>query len=201
MTPNLARVCAALVGALASAAPVAHATSPPKVTQVEFKGAVLGMTLESWRALPFPEKTMAPALPVCRPGAQSSQSQLGNSANESAAGEEICTYRVGDELSPNIALGQHFFAHDIQYVFKGDKLAEISFWSSEDAFSDMVARLRAAYDAPTRITRDTVSEEYLRQPRVQMEWDKAQAVITLKDPASRPDRLAVRYASVKNSAS
>jgi hypothetical protein len=191
----------ALAGATgASILIAAAAQAAPPAQILEFKGAELGMSLQDWKALPFPGQSLIAVNPVCSDDPKSARVDMAISPAEKQAGVIACTYVYGaaDGDGPRhpVPLDDHLTADHVLYKFRDGRLASISYQVSVDAFDDIVARLRAEAGAPAVIQRDQVKTAMGEKiPRVRMNWRTPTGSVLLTDPANRQNRLSVTLAA------
>lgn len=164
-----------------------------------FTGARLGMTLESWRALPFPGQPDPHVQAVCSgdPGAGQIPA-IRPTAAERRSGARICSYalRYGPDLLPQglrPAAGRQ--PAPVSYVFTGGRLSRIRYIASRDAFDLVTQRLKASYGPPRAVLRDTVQTEIGKLDRVHMSWTAPAGTAVLTDPADAKLDLAVELSA------
>lgn len=189
-----ASLAGALIPRLASAA-----TAP---NPMAFKGVQLGMSLEAWKALPFPGLAPGRAKPVCtdRPGAAGG---LLSTSSAQTPDTVVCAYfsQYGRFTLPEpVALGPRIQAKRLRFTFQAGRLTTIEYRTSADRYDDLTARLNALYGPPTKLIRDTVKTEAGPFPRVRQTWRGPQGQIELVDPVQPYTDLSLRLTSAAGAA-
>lgn len=183
----------------ASATPAQSAAIPT------FGNARLGMSLQAWRALPFPGPANRRVVVACS-GDRGAKAPRGPApgAVEKAPGEEVCAYvaRYGPHtvLTQSFEWGKGVLAHAPEYHFVGGRLSRIDFEASIDAFDSIMARLKARYGGPARTLRGDARTSLGPRPKVEEVWDTPSAVIDLTDPTPDPTLLSLSLAARTSSA-
>ncbi|MGC1302158.1 MAG: hypothetical protein WA840_07275 [Caulobacteraceae bacterium] len=185
-----------LATALGGAAALPAQAATPQPQMLDFKGADLGMSLQAWKALPFPGRTNVAASPICTDDPSSARLDLAISASEKQAGVIGCTYVFGpaDGAGPRhpVPLDDRLSADHVLYKFRGGRLVSISYRTTVDAFDDIVARLTAEAGTPASVQRDQVSTALgTGMPRVRMSWRTPSGTAVLTDPSNQLNRLSV----------
>ena len=161
--------------------------------------ATVGMTLSEWKALPSPPGLPAQVTAECEPGGGSSVVKPSAGPVQVTPNTLICSYgtRYGKIwLQQSLPINRRYLADNIKYAFSNERLIGIQFLTSIDAFSDVVALIKAAYGPPTEKIRDFAPRyDGMRLPRVRMNWQLKGGTIYLVDPAARPDDLAVEISA------
>ena len=188
---------AAIVLALSAAG--AASAAPAGGGPFAFTGARLGMSLQAWRALPFPGKADPRAQAACSgdPG-MGPDADLQPTATERKAGAVVCGYivRYGHYVLPQgIRPAADRKPVSVRYVFAGGRLAQIRYRAPRDAFDKVTQRLKAAYGPPAAVLRDQVQTEIGRLDRVRMSWAAPSGSAVLTDPADARLDLAVELSS------
>ena len=181
---------AMLAAAAASATALAPAAAP---SQLEFKGATLGMTLTDWKASPYPG--VGRIGPVCSGEAGAAAAGIVISAAERSEGALVCTYAYADPggLRAEVPIGNGLFARRVRYVFRDGRLVAISYRASPDAFDAVVARVDAQLGHPSQMRRDQIRfSDGAVWPRVRMRWSSPAGVVVLTDPEAS-GRLSVVF--------
>jgi hypothetical protein len=172
---------------------------PPviRAAAIEFKGAQLGFTLSQWKALPFPDASIAVA-PVCTGEPDAPRIGLTLSADEQRAGDVVCGYAYEGPTGPGprkpVPIDDRLMAEKVRYTFHAGRLDAISYQTSVDGFDAIIARISAQLGAPSAVQRgraDFGRGEVL--PRVTMHWAAAGGEARLVDPSPRPDKMSVTY--------
>ncbi|QUD89520.1 hypothetical protein [Phenylobacterium montanum] len=186
------RIGLAGVAALFEANALAASPSPP-APMLQFDGARLGMTLDQWKALPFPGVAPANLLRVCTPDLASSRAAAAGPSRQVE-----CSYatRYGPEtLVQSFPLTKRFLARAPHYFFSQNRLVKIEFRTSVDAFDDVVAQFQKQYGAASRTSRDDVrAGDGLALPRVRVLWRLRKGTVEVTDPSSVPNLLEVSLA-------
>lgn len=131
-----------------------------------FDKAVLGMSLEDWRALSIRQLRA-----VCSPERER---------------RVICS-------TEDVPLGGPYAAHNLSYTFLGGKLARIAFETSINGYDNAVAVLIHSFGQPTQISRDTIAlTDGAVFPHVLMTWRAPRAAIALSDPEPNGRMLSVQ---------
>lgn len=164
-----------------------------------FTGARLGMSLQAWRAMPFPGRPTPRVQPICSgdPGAGQDEA-IRPMANERRAGALVCSYavRYGDVvLAQGIRPAPGRRPVMVRYVFEGGRLTDIRYTASRDVFDKVTHRLKIAYGAPREIRRDHVKTEIGKLDRVRMSWAAPSGTAVLTDPADARLDLAVELSA------
>jgi hypothetical protein len=142
----------------------AEASKPPPA-RYGFAGAFLGEGIEEWR------------------GRRGASAALGCARAPNTTAIVVCR-------GPDIPLGGGYRARRLSYLFVGDRLAEISFEASIDAFDNVTASLKRAFGDPSLIARDTLKRSGF--PHVAMTWRNGRSTIHLSDPLTDYANLGVR---------
>ena len=196
MDQTLARTAIVLALSAAGAASAAPADGGP----FAFTGARLGMSLQAWRALPFPASPASPRVQA----ACSNDPGLGRDADlkpdaaQRKAGAVVCGYvvRYGRFVLPQglrPAAGRKPVT--VRYVFVGGRLSQIRYRASRDVFDKVTHRLKAAYGPPHAVVRDQVQTEIGKLDRVRMSWAAPNDMVVLTDPADSRLDLRVELSS------
>lgn len=160
-----------------------------------FTGAHLGMSLDSWRAMPFPGQKDPRAAPACSgdPGL-GAEAELAPTPAQRRAGAVVCGYiaRFGRYTLPQgIRPGPGRAPVMVRYVFVDGRLSQIRYQASGDAFDKVTARLQAAYGPPHAVLRDEMKTEIGDIDRVHMTWTSPSGSTVLTDPSDAHLDLAV----------
>jgi hypothetical protein len=183
-------------GTSARTVTTSHAAEPPPApATLQLKGAELGMTLDAWRALPFPG---TPSPRVAASCSTDGAAKVGapRTAVSTKPSVTVCTYasRYGDITLPQpFPLTSRSLARDPRYSFTEGRLTTIEFDTSIDAFNDLVALFISRYGPEQRTIRDQIGPHHW--PRVRKIWRLPAASILLTDPAARPGQLSVQFRS------
>lgn len=186
------------IGAAAQLAQTAPAPTARSAQPLSFDGAALGMSVAAWKALPPPPGMATTAAADCGQGIAAALRQARIAAATPAPGHATCAYdeRFGaDVLLDSARLDGRYRIRDLRYRFAGDRLAEIDYTASIDAYDDIVARLSGKYGSPATTVRDVMRTPAGRFPRVRQTWRTGSGVVSLDDPTDNPLRLGVRMAS------
>ena len=183
--------------AAAMAAGSTHGGGPAS-NPFALNGAQLGMSIQSWRALPRPgdepDHVTAVCGPLPRPTTGSSPSS-GPDAKGPDAKECRYSGKYGAfQLPESFPLAGRYRIRQPVFEFMDGRLTAIRFRTSTDAFARVMASLRRSYGQPRRLTRDMVRIDGVSLPRLRATWRIPGRVVTLTDPSADPDRLEVRTA-------
>jgi len=160
-----------------------------------FKGAYIGMSLEEWQAAPIPpgagnapERQCSNEYRVAKiPGVS-----LG--AEEVKRGVVACTYvqRFGHDVLPqSIALFPGFGVQNLTYLFAHNRLSEIRYKASVDAYPQLRAKLTALFGNPVRTA---VRASRLGDRSKRQIWSAGAGLVTVDDPSpDLPTLLSVQY--------
>jgi hypothetical protein len=174
-----------------------RSSGPPGVTDIEFQGAKLGMSMDAWTALPLPGGAPDTVRRTCADGASGANRPLAVKASAKVNHPITCSFeRLYGHLSlpVSLTLSPDFRALDPTYQFVGGKLTRIAFSTSIDAFNQVTSSLEASYGAASQIQRDEIRSELgIRLPRVRETWRRPDGLIRITDPASAPNRLVVEF--------
>jgi hypothetical protein len=175
----VAAVAATLIPTLALGA-----TPPPSPG-----GAYLGMTLEAWRALPFPGRDGGHLIRNCAPASATS--------DKGQVAASICSYEIrygAYSLEPALPLTAQYSAHDPRYSFDDGRLTQLAYRVPIDAFSRLVALFRDSYGMEAQTINDMVRLEGVSRARVLKTWRTPDGFIRMIAPAPRhPNELLVQY--------
>jgi len=190
---------AVLASALGPAGPPAEAQSwlvPAAPKPPGLRNAALGMSLEDWKSLPPPASAGPTATPTCWNDDRSAAAAgLPMSTAEAEAGATICTYisRYGRTfLSHSVRIDPGHRVEGVRYIFLRDRLAEISFRASVDAYNDITAMLKDSFGPQASTQRDLVRTSAGRLQRVKKTWRTAAGGAVLTAPAEDATQLSVR---------
>ncbi len=196
VTRRFAPFLAAPIAATLMMSAVFANSKPAPVQSPEFNGAVLGMTLDQWKALPNPSGAGEPAIAACSAAGDPASPRRVAGSSVTSAPTVVCAYveRDRDETRPLwIPISKHYFARGPRYWFVGGRLSRIEFQSSIDAFNDVMAAMKSKYGPATTGRLDTIkSRDGLDLDRVQEVWRLSGGTIRMTDPSPRPDELTVR---------
>jgi hypothetical protein len=153
------------------------------------------MTIEEWKALPYPGPSSEHATARCSygPAGAAASDPQGESAKQSTA-VEVCAYVAPEAEDEAFPLMKTFLARSPTYYFGGGRLSKIEFHTSIDAFNDVMALLEAKYGPASQTLRDDVRlDNSFDLPRVKKIWRQANGSIQLVDPSSAPAQLEVQF--------
>jgi hypothetical protein len=189
----------AIPAALAVAAAVAAAPVPSTAPGgIGLPRVQLGMSLDTWKALPFPGKSTARIEPVCADdGADPAGGSLVRTTDR-RPGTVICAYlgRYGRFTVPEpIELGPRLQARRMRFTFVQGRLTSIEYHVSTDVFDDLTNRLTQRYGQPTKMVRDSVRTEAGAFPRVRESWKTPRGVVQVTDPVKPFNELSVRLST------
>jgi hypothetical protein len=191
MGPVLAAT-AALAAAVAAAPAATTAASVP----LEFDRAQLGMSLADWRSLPPPPGVGPTTVPTCAPVSGVAAVQgVALGVRTTRTDLVSCSYdtRFGHyALAHTIRLDALYRASHVQYLFAAERLVEIRFMASVDAFNDLDALFTQRYGPPVRVVRDKVPNRVGPLQRVRETWRTPQGWVFLTDPAGDDVQISVR---------
>ena len=201
---SLEVLLAALVaGAAPAHAPAPAVKPPPAVAHglLPLGGARLGLSLEAWRALPWPGAEGVGDADCAAPARTQAASPGGG-----APSVLVCrrVHRYGAySMADSLPLAGPYQARDPAFVFVDGRLSEVRFKTAADAFNLVTARVDKAYGKPAKIERDAVRLEAGAPavPRVRMTWRNAAGSVVVTDPAADPNVLAVDLKAVGETAS
>lgn len=196
-------------------------TTPAPATPAlyyDFKGAKLGITLEEWKALPFPgnppsssplSRNAPPPVvsAVCAGDPGSEKAHLYQSNAEAAAGVTLCQYGYILKLrtleawnSAYIDMG-HYQTNDIIYKFLDGRLYEISITGHDNLAGEMVSGLTAKFGPPTSVVNDTTQNRLGASfPHTVKTWKNPAAMVRLETPFSKIDNVNVTYRTAEGAA-
>jgi hypothetical protein len=176
-----------------AAASVMAAPSPPinpdlfgrgPATDLRFGTARIGMSVGQWRAAPLADGLDAGVKAVCRSG---------------GANTTVCDYETdygAAAVEQSLPINTKYRARSPTFAFVNDRLVDVDFYTSIDAFNAVVTALEDAYGPATTTIRDvTPKYDGLRLPRVRKVWRLQAGLIELTDPSSRPDEITVRLSA------
>lgn len=159
------------------------------------EGATFGMSTGAWRAPPVPASAGPTAVPMCWTHQQPvSVPGYTLSAEDKRTDLTTCAYlsRFGSYVLPHsVRLDSRFSATGLRFLFVRDRLSEVEFRTSVDAYNDVMALLTKRFGPPTRTDRDTIVTELGRTPRVRQLWQVRGGKIELVDPSADLTRLGV----------
>jgi hypothetical protein len=158
----------------------------------------LGMSLEAWKALPFPGAPSNHVQPICTDDAVGEAGGLLPTASPRVAGTVVCGYfsRYGRfNLPKAIALGPGIEAEWVGFDFLGGRLSSIDYRTSADVYDDLLAGLTARFGPPSRGMEDDVRTGIGLVPRVRQTWNTPQGVITLVDPVQPFTQIGIRLSA------
>lgn len=200
----------ALISSPGASAPPKKAAAPP--VYYDFKGAKLGMTIDEWKAVPFPGdlqdnkifslkgESIPVVQPVCQGDTGSDKLLLFRSSAETAAGVVLCkygyprsigTYQTWSSAFLNVA---GFGAQDVDFKFLEGRLYEINITLHSNALPHVLDGLVAKFGQPTSVINDTTQNRMgATFPHTVKSWINPVASIRLESPYSKIDDLNVRY--------
>ncbi|HEY5410731.1 MAG TPA: hypothetical protein VIJ94_08380 [Caulobacteraceae bacterium] len=186
------------VGALALLAAGTVDAAPGRAV-APFAGATLGMSLQDWRAAPFPDGPRPHVQAACSNDLGLGQTMaLKPTLAERKAGAVVCGYvsRLGRYvLLQGVRPAAKRKPVQVRYVFLAGRLSEIRYRASRDAFDQVTAQLKAAYGPPRAIVRDKMRSTIGNLDRVRMTWAAPFGSAVLTDPADARLDLAVELSS------
>lgn len=186
---------------LAGAATIAHAATVPAAVArspasgLPLNGARLGMTLETWRGLPWMGSMSQHVAPDCTRarGAKGASGALRPvSADRVVLDCRYVAHYGAYTLAEPLPLSGDFQLREPLFEFVDGRLTEIRAYSSIDAFNLLMTRLQKAYGAPLKIARD--QERFGRDeslPRVRATWRTPAGFLVLTDPSADPQQLEI----------
>lgn len=185
--------------AISAAPAIAAAPAPSTISSgLGLPGVQLSMSLEAWKALPFPGKSSARIVPVCaHDGADPAGGGLGRTTDR-RPGVVTCAYlgRYGRFTLPEpIDLGPRLQARRMRFTFVQGRLASVEYRVSADVFDDLTNRLTKSYGQPTSMVRDSVRTEAGAFPRVRESWKTPRGVLQVTDPVKPFNELSVRLST------
>jgi len=171
------------------------AAEADKPAPLAFKGADIGMSLSEWRAAPIPPGAgNAPERQCLNQYQVAKIPGVALGAKEVRRGVVACTYvqRFGQDILPqSIDLDSGFEAQNLTYLFQRNRLFEIRYKASVDAYPQLRAKLTALFGMPVQTI---VSAEPNGGQRKRQTWRAVAGFVTLDDPsADLPALLSVRY--------
>jgi hypothetical protein len=128
--------------------------------------AMLGMPLNAWR-------TRHPTAKACA----------------ASPGGHVSTC-----VSDPLPISGGYVARSLTYRFVDQQLVQITFQTSINGFSDVMAMLHHTYGQPSKIVRDLAAlKDHAVFPHVLMTWRNGRSTIRLSDPVPPGAMLSVRY--------
>ena len=186
-------------------------TAKKEVAPVEydFRGAKLGMLLQDFRSLPFPDSYKRSARALCTNDAERATNGVFLYVNdyEKAAGVVKCGYfEVGTILKDwwrdtQVSVGTSGFASsDLRYSFVADpidgvlKLYSISLTTNSNAEQSAVEGLSEKFGPPTLRINDTVQNRMGASfPRTTTTWANSLSAILVESPSFKIDEMTILY--------
>jgi hypothetical protein len=183
---------------VAAAPPLQKHVAPPAAVFV-FNGARLGMSLEDWRARPFPGSSAAVpnAKPICSDEALAKPAGL-IASTETSADSVVCAYlsHYGRYfLNETLPINRKYTAQAVRYVFRNDRLFRIEYQTTADAYDDLASQFDARYGPSIKLVRDTVATANGRYFRVTQTWRTPDLIVDLTDPVAGTSRLSISFTS------
>lgn len=170
----------------------------PSPAVFQFDGASLGMSLQDWRAAPFPESGpgSSRAKPICSDDALAKAAGLEASPSGRDAGTLVCAYgsRYGRYvLTDTLPLDAKYRAQDMRYSFRDDRLFRIEYQTTVNAYDDLVSQFDGRYGPAVKLVRDEVTTGEGRYARVTRTWRAPGLTVDLVDPVPRTFNLSVSF--------
>ena len=195
---------------LASLASQSIAQSTP--SRAQYKTAVLGMTLEEWKALPFPDPatkgTLSGAICTDNPKWSTFDDVMPARKIELDMGVVMCSYYTDTVTKLGILLGSHTFTmrsrvsigrdytmFDSDYSFYKGRLFRIRGLSQVAATDDMIEGLTARFGKPAVVGAGAVQNKLgATFPKSTYTWDLSDDVIQVDSPGGgKVDTVSIIY--------
>lgn len=171
--------------------------------RVQYKSAVLGMTLDEWKALPFPgaPRPDQTVFSMCtdNPRWMKLDDALPVSRIEQSLGVVECGYYTKDKfpaftMRAVIPIGATTHTvFDVDYAFYQGRLFRIVGSSQLAGISDMVEGLTARYGKPQTMESSTQNRLGATFPKTDYLWTIGRDTILATAPSGRIDRSGVVY--------